>query len=99
MALLHQGHIHLQRRPYAGQRLAVEDIVARNAEAGSEPNPKLGVAGILSAEKIFALFFDHVLEQHSAQFGYRALLIADTEKAMDIAKFVKLVARPTLQLL
>src|SRR2546428_3704947 len=61
--------------------------------------PQIPVARILPAEQILALFLDHVFEQHPAQLGYRALLIAEPEEAMDVAKFMKLVFRPPLKLL
>jgi hypothetical protein len=56
------------------------------------------MAGIFAAEQIFAFFFHHVFEQHSAQFGNRALLITNPEEPMDVAKFMKLILGPPLKL-
>src|ERR1043166_3087827 len=56
------------------------------------------MARIFTAEEIFALLFDHVFEQHPAKLRHRTLLIANTEEAVNIAKLVKLIARPALEL-
>src|SRR4029450_5428443 len=98
VALLHQGNIHFQRSANPGQRLIVEVFVSLYSYSDGKLHPEITMAGIFAAEQIFPFFFHHVFEKHSAQFGNRALLITNTEEAMDVAKFMKLILGPPLKL-
>ena len=98
MALLHQRHIHFQSGANAGQRFVVQDIVAGDAETVGELHPELAMARIFAAEQIFSFFLHHIFQQHAAQLRNRALVIANAEKAMNVAKLMKLILRPPLEL-
>src|SRR6267142_2049847 len=98
VALLHQGNIHFQRSANPGQRLIIEDLVSLYSYSGCKLHPQIPMAGIFAAEQIFPFFFHHVFEKHSAQLWNRALLITNTEEAMDVAKFMKLILGPPLKL-
>ena len=91
-------HIHLQGGPYARERLIAQHLLARDSQTLRKAHPKLGVTGVFAAEEVLAFFLNHVLQQRPAQFRHRTFLIAHAEESVDVAKLVKQILRPPLEL-